>query len=170
MLFPTIPFIADTHTVIVNVFNNGANRIDTVNINWSVNGVVQTPIVFADSIEPGTVSNNATLGDFTFSLSTAYTIQVWTTLPNGSTDSHPSNDTLGISNIYAGLSGIYTIGGTTPDFVNFTNAVMALNNGGVAGPVTFLVRDGTYSEQLTINQLQGASAVNTVTFQSENGE
>lgn len=36
--------------------------------------------------------------------------------------------------------------------------------------MTFNVRNGTYTESLTINQITNASAVNTITFQSESGD
>src|SRR5690606_10182900 len=37
------------------------------------------------------------------------------------------------------------------------------------GPVVFVVRGGTYTEQVVIPSLQGSSPVNTVTFRSESG-
>ena len=66
------------------------------------------------------------------------------------------------------LSGTYTIGGTSPDFTTFTKAVAAINSRGICGPVTFNVRNGSYKEQIRIGSIIGTSAVNTVTFQSQN--
>ena len=66
------------------------------------------------------------------------------------------------------LSGTYTIGGTSPDFTTFTKAVAALNSRGVCGAVVFNVRNGSYKEQIRIGSVIGTSAVNTVTFQSQN--
>ena len=37
---------------------------------------------------------------------------------------------------------------------------------GISGPVIFNVKDGTYTEQLTIGSISGASTTNTITFQS----
>jgi hypothetical protein len=70
----------------------------------------------------------------------------------------------------AQLSGPYTIGGTNPSFTTFTDAVNNLNAQGVSGPVVFNVRDGLYSEQVTITQFSGSSATNTVIFQSVAGD
>ncbi|MBU0766024.1 MAG: right-handed parallel beta-helix repeat-containing protein, partial [Bacteroidetes bacterium] len=69
-------------------------------------------------------------------------------------------------------SGTYTIGGTSPDYSDFTAAVNALNNSGLAGdgPVTFNVRNGTYTENLTVNQIANASLTNNIIFQSENND
>ncbi|PCH65340.1 MAG: hypothetical protein COC01_09850, partial [Bacteroidetes bacterium] len=73
------------------------------------------------------------------------------------------------------LAGEYTIGGADPDFINFNSAVDTLYALGVGGQVTFLVRDGTYEEQIdfdttsTGNWIAGVDSINTITFQSESG-
>ena len=76
---------------------------------------------------------------------------------------------VGVGSAYSGtpLNGTYTIGGSTPDFTTFTKAAAALNSRGVCGPVVFNVRNGSYKEQVRIGYIAGASAVNTVTFQSQ---
>ncbi|HNQ13520.1 MAG TPA: T9SS type A sorting domain-containing protein [Bacteroidia bacterium] len=76
--------------------------------------------------------------------------------------------TLKVVTLQAQLNGHYTIGGSTPDFATFTDAVDMLNSIGVSGPVTFNVRNGVYFERLTIPEITGASALNQITFQSEN--
>ena len=68
------------------------------------------------------------------------------------------------------LSGIYTIGGVTPDYVTVGDAVTDLNTNGVNGPVRFEIRTGSYDEQVTINQFTGSSSINTVVFTSETGD
>jgi len=68
------------------------------------------------------------------------------------------------------LIGVYTIGGTTPDYTDFTAAVDDLNLRGIAGVVTFNARPGTYSEQVKILPISGSSATDTVVFQSESGD
>ena len=70
----------------------------------------------------------------------------------------------------AALAGTYTIGGTTPDYNTFQEAVDALMVCGVSGPVVFDVRDGTYTEQIIIPEIAGSSTTNTITFQSETGD
>ena len=69
-------------------------------------------------------------------------------------------------------AGTYTIGGTSPDYATFTLAIADLNTTGLLGngPVTFNIRTGTYTEQVVINQIANATAVNTITFQSESGD
>ena len=74
-----------------------------------------------------------------------------------------------IGNVSAQLSGTFTIGGTTPDYATITDALTDLS-AGVSGPVIFNIRPGTYSGKLFLNNIQGSSITNTVTFQSENGD
>lgn len=72
------------------------------------------------------------------------------------------------------LSGIYTIGGNSPDFTTINAAVNTLEANGISGPVVFNVRSGIYETNggteraLHISQfISGASATNTVTFQTD---
>ena len=68
------------------------------------------------------------------------------------------------------LIGVYTIGGTTPDYADFTDAVDDLNLRGIAGVVTFNVRPDVYTERVVVLPISGSSATDTVVFQSENGD
>ena len=70
----------------------------------------------------------------------------------------------------AQLYGIYTIGGTSPNYSTINAAVTDLVSLGVSGAVVFNIRDGIYNEQVIINTIPGASVVNSITFQSENGD
>lgn len=68
------------------------------------------------------------------------------------------------------LSGQFTIGkGENADFTTITDATNALKCGGVSGPVTFLLEDGTYNERVILSTIPGSSNFNTVTFESKSG-
>jgi len=72
--------------------------------------------------------------------------------------------------LFSQLTGTYTIGGLSPSYATFTDAVAALRSLGVLGPVTFNVRTGSYNEQISLHPpISGLSASNTVTFQSQSG-
>ena len=61
--------------------------------------------------------------------------------------------------MFAQLSGSYTIdpnGTGTNNYTSFTSAISALSTSGVSGPVTFNVKQGTYTEQVTIPNITGA--------------
>jgi hypothetical protein len=74
------------------------------------------------------------------------------------------------------LTGNYIIGqAPSNDYKTITDAVSALNNLGVQGPVTFLLNDAQYNNTLgevfpiTLNQFSGSSAINTVTIRPNTG-
>lgn len=62
------------------------------------------------------------------------------------------------------LNGTYTVGGVGADFADIAAAVLELNTCGISGPVTFNVAAGTYTGAISIGQITGSSATNTVTF------
>ena len=85
----------------------------------------------------------------------------------------------------ASLSGTYTIDGTKAasgsNYKTFSSAVSDMlsgtradggtaNGSGVSAAVVFNVANGTYTEQISITAITGASASNTVTFQSTSGD
>ncbi|MCW5908861.1 MAG: hypothetical protein KIS94_13440 [Chitinophagales bacterium] len=68
------------------------------------------------------------------------------------------------------LSGNYLIGKSNADFASISDAVKALQCGGVTGAVNFKIEEGTYKEQVVVGTIEGASAVNPIKFESERGE
>jgi gliding motility-associated-like protein len=72
--------------------------------------------------------------------------------------------------------GTYTINNTLPTSyptgVNFNsfNAAVAVLTCGISAPVVFNVAPGTYTEQVLIKRITGASNVNRITFQSATGD
>jgi parallel beta-helix repeat protein len=69
---------------------------------------------------------------------------------------------------FAQLSGTYTVDPNDGPFPNFTSvggALDSLRNQGVSGPVVFNLADGNYYGQYHLSPIDGASPVNTITFQ-----
>ncbi|NVJ85644.1 MAG: hypothetical protein HWE15_05020, partial [Algoriphagus sp.] len=66
------------------------------------------------------------------------------------------------------LSGSYSIG-ASGDYSTFSDAVSALTTNGISGPVIFDVQSGTFTEQVVLGAIAGASETNTITFQSQSG-
>ncbi len=71
---------------------------------------------------------------------------------------------------FAQLSGTKIIGASPSDYPTFTDAVGALNTQGVNGNLVFSVKPGVYTERISINQVFGAGAGKTITFQSQTGD
>lgn len=160
-------FCAGSHDVKVKIGNRGSNILQGVNIQWTVDNVTQSTFYHTTPIDTlnspnGTSDTILTLGNITFGTAPK-SIKVWTEYPNYTPDVNTGDDTL-VRIKKAGLSGNYTIGGTSPDYANFAAAINELHTYGVCGPVTFTVAPGTYSGQIQVNQVPGASAVNTITF------
>ena len=168
--YPVQPFPGSNLVVNVDLFNNGLDTLESATINWAVNGEVQSPFTWMGQIPSGEKIDSVDIGSFAFQIDTAYTISAWTSAPNGGTDGNLENDSITVNDLYASLSGVYTIGGTNPDFDNFNEAVMALERGGVVAPVTFNVRSGVYNEQVSIHEIPFADSTKTITFQSESGD
>ncbi|MDP3916224.1 MAG: gliding motility-associated C-terminal domain-containing protein, partial [Bacteroidota bacterium] len=116
----------------------------------------------------GKVQENISIGSYNFAKKPVK-LKIWQNLPNGIEDPNANNDSI-VKTIWSSLCGTYTIGGTSPDFATFSEAVAVLNTAGISCPVVFKVRNGTYNEQFAINNILGSSASNTVTFQSESGD
>ncbi len=157
-------FCSGTYPVKVKVANTGNNVLNSVEIGWEVDGVAQTAVSYNTPI-PTKSSVIITLGNVLFN-NKPKDVKVYTYLPNGLTDPFPDDDTVK-DRLSGGLSGEYTIGGTTPDYTSVVAAVKDLNDFGVCGPVVFTIRNGTYTGQASIKTVQGGSAANRVTFRSE---
>ena len=164
---PANPVPQGYSEVKVNLQNQGNSVLNSALINWKVNGELQEPYPWNGTL-PVKASIEVTIGTFNFA-GGIYTLQAWTTQPNGVNDCNIHNDTSRVDR--AGLlCGTYTIGGVNPDFASFTEAVNVLNTAGISCPVVFKVRDGEYFEQVALKDIPGASAQNTITFESESGD
>ncbi len=150
----------------VVLVNQGLLNLQSCYIEWMVNGVLQTGIHWAGNLASGD-SDTLLLGPFNFLSGENFEISAWTTIPNNGIDCNYYNDTSSIWQLATPLCGTYTIGGSNPDFENFTQAANALNHGGILCSVLFLVRDGVYQEQITLHPVQGSDSLNTITFRGE---
>lgn len=169
LVFPSVPFSVGQQDVKVSLSNDGLTNITSVVLNWSVNNVLQPAFTWSGSLQSGE-KKEVIIGKYDFVLNVAYKIVIWSSSPNGQPDQIPSNDSLSLSEFYASMSGSYTIGKDSSDFQSFTSAISALEARGVAGPVVFNIKSGTYNEQFTISRYPGSSCENTVTFQSQSGD
>ncbi|MES2689419.1 MAG: hypothetical protein V4658_03395, partial [Bacteroidota bacterium] len=163
VLLPSV--CANNQDAQVKVRNGGQNVINQVTVGWSINGVVQTPISLAGPIDTFGSANNdtiITLGNVSF-VSGVQTIKAWVSSPNSTPDSSPIDDTINFT-MGSSLNGTYNIG-PAGAFATVAAAVQAAKSYGVCAPVLFLVDSGTYFSQIDITgRINGASAVNTITF------
>ncbi|MCW3083530.1 MAG: hypothetical protein JWP12_896 [Bacteroidetes bacterium] len=159
-------FCAGNNPVSVVLRNTGTTVLTAVDVHWKINNVVQSVYNYSGSVSSGD-SATVTLGNYNFSGGRKYAFEFYTAMPNGVVDSSNVNDTLRIAPVKTRFNGVYTIGGTSPDFATLKDASDSLHVCGLCGPATFNIRSGVYATNFTITAIPFSSVINTVNFQSE---
>jgi len=164
ILSPVIPCDSVSSDIVVKLKNVGYAGITSIKFNWSVNNVLQKPKYFSTRLFTNKDSNFL-IGSYVFTKGGQYRLKVWIDTINNYKDMYAKNDTLSTL-LTVGMSGSYTIGKSGKDFSTISEAINALQYYGICGKVVFNIEPGTYKEQLLITNVRGASATNTITFQS----
>ncbi|GBL36107.1 hypothetical protein EMGBS15_17020 [Filimonas sp.] len=169
---PSSPTTPGLQTITVNITNYLSTPITDLVLSYTDGG---TPVTQTFS-----GLNIITAGSQNFSFTTQYNLTGFASMRayinsvNGITDNVQLDDTTAYQSICYAMNGAYTINsGAAPsvtNFQSFTSFAAALNCGGVSGPVTVNVVSGSgpYVEQVSINQIAGASGINTVTINGNN--
>jgi parallel beta-helix repeat protein len=167
---PNFPDSVGIFKIKVSLSNCGLDPLTSVTIKYMINGVQGTPYHWTGSLPSTATLANIIIDSAQFNYEN-YDITAWTELPNDTTDFLYSNDTSDYSffNCPSPFKGIYTIGSTNCDFLNFDKAVDALNHCGIDSAVIFKVYPGTYYSNLFLDSIPGASNENTITFTSLSG-
>jgi hypothetical protein len=163
---------ADTNNIIVTVRNYAKLDLDSFRVHYSyvgnggASGSGSYAVVANTPMKPGD-DTTLTVGQvYMTSGAPGYDFEAWTSHPNGVTDEQLENDS-SLFSTQTAMIDTFTIGGVSPDFATFTDAVAALNGFGICGPVVFNVRDGIYPEQVLISDLNGTNSTNTVLFRED---
>jgi hypothetical protein len=164
--YPVTPGMQD---IVVRVRNTGSNSISAFSASYTLNGAAPVTQTYT-----GPALASCDTVSITFSganqanILTTNDLKVYTSSPNGVADNNHLNDTISVTP-HAPLSGSYTIGGATPDFAGFAQALSALKYG-VSGPVVFNVAPGIYTGQIFVTDtIPGASAINNIVFDGGSG-
>lgn len=163
-------FCVGTAPVIVSLENFGRTQIDTVTIEWEINGTAQTPVQWAVTLDTiggfGLSKMPVFLGTRQFNAGVVYDIKAWTVLPNGNLDPRSTNDTTRV-NAQSSLSGSFTISTRDPnaDYIDIRDAINDLQAVGVCGDVEFLVDSGEYRGPYELSNIDGSQFFK-ITFQS----
>lgn len=161
-------FCPGTESIYARIANLGINKIDSVIVNWSINGTLQTPINLIATLDTingaGSFDTSLFIANRNFIAGVLDTIKVWTSLPNGMADTVNTNDT--ISKILSpAISGNYTVNASLPASASNYTSIATLNQGfsfGICGAVNVTIAAGTYNESLILNGVTGVSATNTI--------
>lgn len=166
--YDTLEFSScDTVVLPVKVRNQGSNPFDTLTLYYYLDNMALDSTVVVDSFAAGQTY------DFTLLNHTLapgrHMVKAFVGIVG---DTIPSNDTIRTVFTVRLCGGNYTIAANdaTADYQSFNAAIDTLNQVGIAGPVTFLVSPGTYTEQVVLNDVYGSSVTNTIHFvgQGEN--
>jgi len=156
-----------SQTVYTTIENHGKNLVTSAQVNWSINGVLQTPVNFSGVLDTlNGLNSNLTkvyLGNYNFSSESQDEIIVWTSLPNGVADTSNNNDTLKRIVTTQLNGGNYTINSnaasTSTNCRSFNELFDRIEQYGICSTVTVDVVPGSgpYYELATINNFEGSS-------------
>jgi hypothetical protein len=100
------PFCSNvSKDVSVSVVNLGSNTLNSATINWSLDGIVQTPFTLPAPLPNYNDSVVIVLDNIFFANTTPKQLKAWTSMPNGVADSKPVDDTLNTP-VVASLQGV----------------------------------------------------------------
>ena len=166
-------FCEGTHNVVATIANRGINQLDSVRVNWSFGGVPQPTYHHTSTLDTmngvGASEAQVVLGSKTFTSGVSNEIVVWTSHPNGVSDTFNFDDTAKAI-VQPAIYGNFTLdpnGSGVNNYIDWTSLAQDLSDFGVCGPVVVDVAAGVYTEQATFGDISGASSVNTITFNAD---
>lgn len=169
LISPTVPVSLGTPSNIAfNIANFAANTITSASVGYQLNNDPPVLEAWSGNIATTQSSPHFFTAPVTIPTGQNSTLKVWVTNPNGSPDINTNNDTL-TTTFCPSLSGSYTIGGATADFATLSDAIAAMQCGGVSGPTTLNLSNGTYIGNFAISNIVGASLASPLTIQSLSG-
>lgn len=164
-------------SVCVKLRNWGGQALNSVEIDWEIDGVMQPMYThtFAQPLATTDSSGILKLGNYTFTPG-YHTIRTWTKNPNNTADADRRNDTLTrtIWVKYPAFAGTYTINPSQPasltNFTSFSEAVRAINEAGISSSVIFEVPANAVFNESNILLTATGTATDSIVFRkSGNG-
>ncbi len=165
---PAVPVTLGAQDVVILVRNAGGNTVSSFNLVYRHNN--GTPVTMAYSgagLAPCDTLTMVFTGAQQITLGAgASTLKVYTSSPNAVTDANRINDTANAS-FAAPLNGNYVVGAAPSDFTTINDAITALSQRGITGPVTLNLKSGSFNESVILPAVTGMSATNNVTIKSQ---
>ena len=163
--------VGGTQPVKVTIKNKGIDYLDSCVINWTVNGVLQSPVVWRGHLFED-FNDTITLGYYTQRYNMFDTIVVWVGMPNGVVDTTTWDDTLSVVSYgcYGPISGDFIVG-TAPgaNVPSINDAFFIGSKCGVNGDVTLKLQNATYAENWDFTNLADIMGNYTLTVTSLSG-
>jgi hypothetical protein len=140
----------------ITIRNRGTDNLTSCEINWTLNGKLQTPVSYTGNL-PEDFTDTITVGYYTPVPGSADSIVVWLSMPNGVIDSLRYDDTSGVSTIACspfGMRGDYVIGhSTSANAISIGLALSMIEKCGINGKVRFLLEKGVYTETVDFSSI-----------------
>ena len=151
----------DTIALPLSLRNQGSMPIDTLVLHYYLDNLALDSTVVIDSFAPNHLYD---LALFNRVLSPGH--HTVTAIVHSAGDTITSNDTIRTMLTVRFCGGSYTIAANdlTADYQTFGAAIDTLNQVGIVGPVVFEVNPGVYNEQVILNNVNGSSDINTISF------
>ncbi|MDP1727562.1 MAG: T9SS type A sorting domain-containing protein [Bacteroidota bacterium] len=169
LLTPVYPMSAGLQNVVARVRNTGSNAVSSFTLSYKVNSGAAVNMSWMGTLNPCDTITLSFSGSNQLNLPATgiHILKVYSQNPNGTSDANKLNDTITRS-IGLPLNGIYTVGIAPSDFTTIRNAVNALNDVGISGPVYFNIKAGVYNDSLRLLPVNGSSVSNPIVFRSLN--
>ena len=159
------------NTVTARIQNAAADPIGQADFGYQFenNAPVLAPnVAITPSLSPGQTFDYTFANPITIPSNGTYQLRVWANNSNNlGADNNTANDTITL-NLCTGLSGTYTVGGAGANYATLQDAVAALQQCGIIGPVTFSINPGTYIGRYNIGSFPNQGNF-TVAFTSATG-
>lgn len=171
---PSGKFNANTSQQIqVTIKNWGTNNLDSMTVNWSIDGAVKVPVKYypQPALAPFAEAT-ITIGVASFPTNSFSALRVWTTNVNGATDANSGNDAM-VRWIAPRVSGTFNIAqgsGNPNTFPDFWSAMRHLRVSGISGDVTLQAFDGQFDGQVFLPAIDNALAGGRVSVVARAGE
>ncbi|MDR2407845.1 MAG: right-handed parallel beta-helix repeat-containing protein [Bacteroidales bacterium] len=142
-----------TVPVEVVLHNMGDSTLTSATINWTVNGVLQTPHTWTGSLS-WDFEQKITIGTYSSRMDQYDTIVVWVSMPNGVQDIYTNDDKQEITILaYSGIqSGTYTIG-QGELITTLAEAFTVLRFNPPDKDITFAFKSGVYATNWDFSNL-----------------
>ena len=167
---PVAPYAAGIQNITATIRNAGTTTITSATINWTVNGVAQTPVNYTGSLAGGATSSTITLGTLNAQVGAVNNIAYTISNPNNTTEPNTTNNSMSKSTACLLPGGVYTVNqgaaASASNFTSLSGLADYMSMGGIGGAVTFNVvtNSGPYVNQVFLSSIPGANATNTITF------
>ncbi len=163
--------ISGIQPVRVTIKNKGIAYLDSCTINWTLNGVLQSPTIWSGH-SPEDFNDTITIGYYSQRNSTFDTIMAWVSMPNGVVDSVSYDDTVKIISYGCSstLNGEFIVGHNPgANFSSIENAFFVAGLCGVDGDVILKLQNGIYAENWDCSNLSDLIGNFTLSITSLSG-